>query len=80
MAYMLGKRLLALSCLSLFFFWETLSHFSDKGSFCTSCYQDDSQTFLLLAPPLLMIWLFRHHLFVNADEKVPISQEDQKSS
>ncbi|MCV6577378.1 MAG: hypothetical protein OIF58_16770 [Cohaesibacter sp.] len=65
---MVGKRVLALGCLASLFFWETLSHFSSKGTFCTSCYQDDSQNFLLLAPPLLMIWLFRRSLFVGADE------------
>lgn len=78
MAYMLGKRLLALSCLFLIFFWETLSHFSDKGSFCTSCYQDDSQSFLLLAPPLLMIWLFRHHLFVSGDDPMQGTLDEKK--
>lgn len=77
MTYMLGKRLLALGCLLLFFFWETLSHFSDEGSFCTSCYRDDSQTFLLLAPPLLMIWLFRQHLFIGIDEKKVPSRNEQ---
>jgi hypothetical protein len=78
MGMMLGKRIAALGCLFLIFFWETLSRFFLQQESCASCYQEESTSFLLLAPPLLMIWLFRHHLFIgSARQEKPTPTQDR---
>ncbi|MCT4654913.1 MAG: hypothetical protein N4A65_03780 [Cohaesibacter sp.] len=73
-----AKRMAVVATLTLFFFWETASYFSTNGSFCADCYNADSQTFLMAAPPLLMIWLFRNALFPSIGDKARHDLKEQR--